>query len=64
MKSISVEFYRLYRAFDILPSATIWFGHWNSLEGDDGATIWDLDLSWLRWGVSIEWRRYKKEVSK
>ena len=59
MTRVSVEFYRLYMAFDILPSATIWVGHW----GDDRTTIWDLDISWLRWGVSIEWRRYKKEVN-
>ena len=62
MKRVSVDFYKLYRAFDILPSATIWFGHWSRYEGDDSTTIWDLDLSWLRWGVSIEWRRCKKEA--
>lgn len=58
MKCISVEFFKLYRAFDILPSATLWFGHWSQRDGD-----WALDMSWLRWGVSIEWRRYKKEVN-
>ena len=59
MKRVSVEFYRLYRAFNILPSATIWVRHCL-----DPETIWDLDLSWLRWGVSIEWRRNEKEASK
>ena len=60
MKRVSVEFYRLYRAFNILPSATIWFGHWN----DELDAIMYLDMSWLKWGVSIELRRYKKEVCK
>ena len=64
MKRVSVDFYRLYRAFDILPSATIWIGQWSRYDGDDGAAIWDIDLSWLKWGVSIELRRYKKEVNK
>ena len=61
MKRVSVDFYKLYSAFDILPSATIWFGQWGRYEGDDSTTIWDLDMSWLRWGASIEWRQHKKE---
>ena len=60
MKRVSVDFYRLYRAFDTLPSATLWFGQWGQWDGDDGLAIMDLDMSWLKWNVTIEWRRYKK----
>ena len=41
------EFYRRYKAFEVLPRITLWWGC-----GPIG-----VDFSWLRWAVDIEFSR-------
>ena len=50
MKRVRITVFKVHRCIEVLPCICIW--------------KWDkVGLFWLQWGVSIEWRRYKKEVN-
>ena len=44
---VEYEFYRKYKAFEVLPRITFWW--------DCG--LYDMEISWLRWGIDIEFHR-------
>ena len=54
MKLINIGWYKLYKAFDFLPSITLWRD-----KCPDGST-WVLSFSWLVYGIEIEWFKEKR----